>query len=153
MTILYASIITVLGKEVAFTEIDALQAAELWAAAFTFTNSHPRLLCTSAFLLNYSSRYSISYTRIAAVLQTFIKLQEEGGEADENLHRGEALQAQGQANSAHSLTAYLFPSCLPRKLTQYIPDYFAVVDSGATVHVLHDSVCAAYTKEANSAIK
>ena len=137
MTILYASIITVLGKEVAFTKIDALQAAELWAAAFTFTNSHPRLLCTSAFLLNYSSRYSISYTRIAAVLQTFIKLQE----------------AQGQANSADSLTAYLFPSGLPRKLTQYIPDYFAVVDSGATVHVLHDSVCAAYTKEANSAIK
>jgi len=38
-------------------------------------------------------------------------------------------------------------------IAQYTPDYFPVVDSGATVHVLWDSVCTAYTKESNSAIK
>ena len=50
---------------------------------------------------------------------------------------------------SHSLplTAYLFPSGLPRKLAQYTPDYFLVVDSGATVHVLWVSICTAYTKE------
>ena len=137
----------------AFTKNDALQAAEHWKTTFTFHNSHPRLLCTSVFLLNYSSRYSISHTNITAVLQTYIKLQEEGGETDEPLHQGEALQSQGHAHDADLLTAYLFPSGLPRKLAQYIPDYFPVVDSGATVHVLWDSVCTAYTKEANSAIK
>jgi hypothetical protein len=67
--------------------------------------------------------------------------------------QGEALQSQGHAHDADLLTAYLFPSGLPRKLAQYTPDYFPVVDSGATVHVLWDSVCTAYTKEANSAIK
>jgi hypothetical protein len=137
----------VLGNGVAFTKNDALQAAEHWKTAFTFNNSHPRLLCTSAFLLNYSSRYSISHTNITAVLQTY------RGETDEPLHRGEALQAQGNEHDADLLTAYLFPSGLPRTLAQYTPDYFPVVDSGATVHVLWDSVCTAYTKEANSAIK
>jgi hypothetical protein len=137
----------------AFTKNDALQAAEHWKTTFTFHNSHPRLLCTWVFLLNYSSRYSIFHPNITAVLQTYIKLQEEGGETDEPLHQGEALQSQGHAHDADLLTAYLFPSGLPRKLAQYTPDYFPVVDSGATVHVLWDSVCTAYTKEANSAIE
>jgi len=137
----------------AFTKNDALQAAEHWKTTFTFHNSHPRLLCTWVFFLNYSSRYSIFHPNITAVLQTYIKLQEEGGETDEPLHQGEALQSQGHAHDADLLTAYLFPSGLPRKLAQYTPDYFPVVDSGATVHVLWDSVCTAYTKEANSAIE
>jgi hypothetical protein len=143
----------VLCNGVVFTKNDALQAADHWRTTFTFNNSHPRLLCTSVFLLNYSSRYSISHTNITDVLQTYIKLQEEGGETDEPLHQGEDLQSQGHAHDADLLTAYLFPSGLPRKLAQYIPDYFPVVDSGATVHVLWDSVCTAYTKEANSAFK
>jgi hypothetical protein len=41
---------------------------------------------------------------------------------------------------------------LPRKLAHYTPDYFLVVDSGATVHVLWESVCAAYTKGANPGV-
>jgi hypothetical protein len=142
----------VLGNGVAFTKNDALQAADHWKTTFTFNNSH-LLFFTSVFLLNYSSRYSISHTNITTVLQTYIKLQEEGGEIDEPLHQGEALQSQGHAHDADLLTDYLFPSGLPRKLAQYTPDYFPVVDSDATVHVLWVSVCTAYTKEANSAIK
>jgi len=149
ITVLYSSLTAVLGNGVACTKNDALQAAEFRTTAFTFKNSPPHMLCTSAFLLTYSSRYSISYTHISAVLQTYVKFQEEGGETDESLHRGEALQAQGHAQGADSITAYLFPSDLPRKLQQYTPYHFAVVDSGATVHVLWDSVCTAYTKEAN----
>ena len=103
----------------AFTKNDALQAAEHWKTTFTFHNSHPRLLCTWVFFLNYSSRYSIFHPNITAVLQTYIKLQEEGGETDEPLHQGEALQSQGHAHDADLLTAYLFPSGLPRKLAQY----------------------------------
>ena len=99
------------------------------------------------------ARYSISHTNITDVLQTYFNLQEEGGETDEPLHQGEALQSQGHAHDPESLTAYLFPSGLPRKLAQYTPDYFLVVDSGATVHVLWVSICTAYTKESNSAIK
>ena len=140
-----------LGNGVAFTKNDALQAADHWKTAHSVCNSHPRLLCTSAFLISYSSRYSISHTNITAVLQTYFNLQEEGGE--EPLHQGEALQSQGHAHDPESLTAYLFPSGLPRKLAQYTPDYFLVVDSGATVHVLWVSICTAYTKESNSAIK
>ena len=142
-----------LGNGVAFTKNDALQAADHWKTAHSVCNSHPRLLCTSAFLISYSSRYSISHTNITAVLQTYFNLQEEGGETDEPLHQGEALQSQGHAHDPESLTAYLFPSGLPRKLAQYTPDYFLVVDSGATVHVLWVSICTAYTKESNSAIK
>jgi hypothetical protein len=84
--------------------------AEHWKTALTFNNSHPRLLCTPALFLNYSSRYSISHTHMTAVLQTYVTLQEGGGETDEPLHRSEALQAQGHTQDADSLTAYLFPS-------------------------------------------
>jgi hypothetical protein len=137
----------VFGNGVAFTKNDALQAANHWKITFTCNNSHPRMLCTSVFLLNYSSRYSISHTNITDVLQTYIKLQEEREETDEPLHQGVALQSQGHAHDADLLTAYLFPSGLPRKLAQYTPDYFPVVDSGATVHVLWDLVCTAYTQK------
>jgi hypothetical protein len=44
------------------------------------------------------------------------------------------------------------PVGLPPELHQCDPEYFLVVDSGATVHCLWDAMCTSHLKEQNSAI-
>jgi hypothetical protein len=44
------------------------------------------------------------------------------------------------------------PVGLPPELHQCAPEYFLVVDSGATVHCLWDATCTAHLREQNSSI-
>jgi hypothetical protein len=58
------------------------------------------------------------------------------------------------SSSSHDEQAFviIIPVGLPPELHQYAPEFFLVVDSGATVHCVWDSTCTAHLTEQNSSI-
>jgi hypothetical protein len=79
-------------------------------------------------------------------------LQEHGGETTASLSSAIYMADPSSNNKERSLVVVV-PVGLPPELHQCAPEYFLVVDSGATVHCLWDAMCtSSHLKEQNSAI-
>ena len=60
--------------------------------------------------------------------------------------------ADSSSSNKEQALVIVVPDGLPPELHQCAPEYFLVVDSGATVHCLWDVMCTSHLKEKNSAI-
>jgi len=73
-------------------------------------------------------------------------LQEQGGETTASLSSAIYMADPSSSNKEQALVIVV-PVGLPPELHQCAPEYFLVVDSGATVHCLWDAICTAHLKE------
>jgi hypothetical protein len=78
-------------------------------------------------------------------------LQELGGETTASLSSAIYMADSSSSNKEQALVIVV-PVGLPPELHQCAPEYFLVVDSGATVHCLWDATCTAHLREQNSSI-
>ena len=78
-------------------------------------------------------------------------LQEQGGETTASLLPAFFMADPSSSNKERAFVIVV-PVGLPPELHQCAPEYFLVVDSGATVHCLWDAMCTSHLKERNSAI-
>ena len=78
-------------------------------------------------------------------------LQEQGGETTASLSSAIYMADPSSSNKERAFVIVV-PVGLPHELHQCAPEYFLVVDSGATVHCLWDAMCTSHLKERNSAI-
>ena len=60
--------------------------------------------------------------------------------------------ADSSSSNEEQALVIVVPVGLPPELHQCVPEYFLVVDSGATVHCLWDTMCTSHLKEQNSSI-
>ena len=73
-------------------------------------------------------------------------LQELGGETTASLSSAIYMADSSSSNKEQALVIVV-PVALPSELHQCAPEFFLVVDSGATVHCLWDAACTAHLKE------
>ena len=73
-------------------------------------------------------------------------LQELGGETTASLSSAICMADSPSSDSEQALVIVV-PVGLPSELHQCAPEFFLVVDSGATVHCLWDATCTAHLKE------
>jgi hypothetical protein len=78
-------------------------------------------------------------------------LQEQGGETTASLSSAIYMADPSSSNKEQALVIVV-PVGLPPELHQCAPEYFLLVDSGATVHCLWDAMCTSHLKEQNSSI-
>ena len=78
-------------------------------------------------------------------------LQGKGGEITALLSSA-IVTAESTSTNDEPVLVIIVPLGLPSELHQCAPEYFLVVDSGATVHCLWDAICTSYLKEQNSVI-
>ena len=98
------------------------------------------LLGASAILNKLSLTYSLPIPSILAILHQFLEFTNSGGE------NAEAFMGDAAPSSSLSVTV-IFPSYVPLELQQSTPEYFLVVDSGATVHVVWDTTLCVHIRE------
>jgi hypothetical protein len=77
--------------------------------------------------------------------------QELGGETTASLSSAINMADSSSSNKEQALVIVV-PVGLPPELHQCAPEYFLVVDSGATVYCLWDATCTAHLTEQNSSI-
>jgi hypothetical protein len=123
-------------------------------------------LVWGSVFLDYLSRYflipSCNISAISAAYERHLRkpqnasfpnqhLQEQGGETTASLSSAIYMADPSSSNKEQALVIVV-PVGLPSELHQCVPEYFLVVDSGATVHCLWDTMCTSHLKEQNSSI-
>jgi hypothetical protein len=112
----------------------------VWGSVFLDYLSHLSLI-PSGFLNAISAAYERHLRKPQNA--TFPKqyLQELGGETTASLSSAINMADSSSSNKEQALVIVV-PVGLPPELHQCAPEYFLVVDSGATVHCLWDATCA-----------
>ncbi len=111
----------------------------VWGSVFLEYLSHTYLI-PSRLTTTISSAYE---RHLRKPRDTFSKqyLQELGGETTASLSSAINMADSSSSNKEQALVIVV-PVGLPPELHQCAPEYFLVVDSGATVHCLWDATCA-----------
>lgn len=105
-----------------------------------------KLLGASAILRKLSLTHSLPISLILSILQHFLEFTNSGG------GNAEAFMSDTSTRSSLSVTV-IFPHYVPSELHQSTPEYFLVVDSGATVHVVWDTTLCVFIREENRDIQ
>ena len=144
-----ASIFSVTGRDFSFTPNDVAFAIDVWKTASTVSKDS-RTLGASVILLHISRlNSSLPYSSHKCIINVFDKfLRNSGGESERTAQADEiALAGSHTPSSLH--VSVIFPSYVPKELHQTAPEYFLIVDSAATVHVLWDTTLCAFVREEN----
>ena len=122
----------------------------VWGSVFLDYLSHFSLIL-SGFTNAISSAYEQHLRKPQNATFPNQYLQELGGETTVSLSSA-IYMADSSSSKKEQALVIVVPVGLPPELHQCAPEYFLVVDSGATVHCLWDATCTAHLREQNSSI-
>ena len=127
-----------------------LLAQLVWGSEFLVYLSHTSLIPSgSIYAISTAYEQHLQHPHNAPFSKQY--LQEQGGETTASLSSA-VYMADTTARKKELALVIIVPAGLPQELHQTAPEYFLVVDSGATVHCLWDATCTSHLKEQNSAI-
>ena len=122
----------------------------VWGSVFLDYLSHFSLI-PSGFTNAISSAYEQHLRKPQNTTFPNQYLQELGGETTVSLSSA-IYMADSSSSKKEQALVIVVPVGLPPELHQCAPEYFLVVDSGATVHCLWDATCTSHLREQNSSI-
>jgi len=143
-------VLQVYGIQFSLNDVDISISADIWKLILKATATDIDLayqIWGSLFIEHLSNTNLIPFKYIAYQQH----LQGKGGEITALLSSA-IVTAESTSTNDEPVLVIIVPLGLPSELHQCAPEYFLVVDSGATVHCLWDAICTSYLKEQNSVI-